>query len=252
MIISLLFLHRYRLKAFTFSAIAFCLSIFLCGALNDYTRNGITVIEYGNFNGEYVFYSNENDSVYFDVGGYSSEPTVIFENGLTSLDKYVLTKYDGYTLKSIEFFSGRASISQMFLPKPKNIYEIDIYNQIKFLANKRNYDIIEFDKELIFEFNGMSINLISDDMLSAGSYIEFEDENDLISVFIDGFPAVNQYDMAIFNSFSEEYLDEAHFNKTYFIENTVENDSYLDYINTFSNKITIISNEGESDRIYES
>ena len=105
---------------------------------------------------------------------------------------------------------------------------------------------------MIFEFNGMSINLISDDMLSAGSYIEFEDENDLISVFIDGFPAVNQYDMAIFNSFSEEYLDEAHFNKTYFIENTVENDSYLDYINTFSNKITIISNEGESDRIYES
>ncbi len=249
MIVSLLFLHRNRLKAFSISAVAFCFSIAFCGILNNYSLQGVTLIEYGESDGEYVFFSNEETSVYFDVGGYTSEPTVVYENGLTSVDKYVLTKYNDYTFKNFGFFSGRTSISQVFLPKPKNFYEFNIYNEIKLLANKRNYDIIEFDSELNFKSDDIEINFIHDEKLSFGSYFSVEGKDVSVNIFIDGFPPVSHCDVAIFNDFSEEYLFDASYNDAYFKEASVASSSFDGYVDTFTNRLRIIIKDGESDSI---
>lgn len=252
MIFALLFLHRNRTKCFAISSVAFCFSIALCGTLNNYSQQGVTIFEYGESDGEYVYFRTDETSIYFDVGGYTSEPTVVFENGFTSIEKYVVTDYSGYSYNSFDYFSGRALISQVYLPKPKNIYEIDIYNEIKLLANKRKYDIIEFDNELLFELNQKDILFIKDDMISSGSYFMLEYGNNDVNLFLDGFPAVGRYDIAIVNGFSEEYLFNASYKTLYFKDEAVENSSYDGLTDTFSSRIRIVYEDGEgADIIYE-
>ncbi len=251
MIISLLFLHKNRLKVFTISSIAFCVSIAVCGVLNNISQFGLTLIEYGELGGEYVFFRNEETSVYFDIGGYTSEPTVIYENGYTSVEKYVLTNYNDYSYKNFCFFSGRTSISQVILPKPKKIYEIDIYNEIILLANERNYDIIEFDEAFEYKVNDVEMTFIIDDMLG-GSLLSIMDANDSVNIFLDGFPVAGHCDVAIFNGFSDEYLLNASYNDVYFKGESVANSSYDGYVDTFSDRIRIVLKDGESGRkIYE-
>lgn len=252
MIASLLFLHKTRFKFFTIASVSFCISIVFCGFLNNIYHQGVTVVEYGESGGEYVFFRNEETSVFFEVGGYTSEPSVVFENGFTSVDKYVLTEYNSYSYKKFSFFSGRTSISEIYMPKPKNIYEIDIYNEIKFLANKRNYDIIEFEDVLEFKLDDFEIVFIKDDMLGEGSYYSISSEEDSINIFLNGFPASGKYDVAIFDNFINENLVNASYNDVYFKESSLADSSYDGYVDTFSNRIRILFKDGENERqIYE-
>ena len=251
MISSLLFMHRYKIKVFTVSSVLFCFSIAFCGMLNSYSNKGVTLIEYGQVGGEYVFFRNDETSLYFDVGGYTAEPAVIFENGFTSLDSYVMTDYDSYSFKRFDFFNGRTSVSKVYIPKPKNISENGIYNQIKLLANKRNYDIIEFDGELVINTNDLSVTLIADEFLSEGAYIAFDGAKESVNIFIDGYVPVNQYDIAVFNRYDDKYLFDAQFDNLYFPKESVNDTVNAGYVNTFVNKLRIVY-DVESDRmIYE-
>ena len=117
-------MHKNRLKVFGIASFAFCFSIVLCGIVNAYSNIGFTHIEYGCDDREYVYFKNDEVSIYFDGGGFSSNPSVVFENGLTYIDKYVVTEYNGYAYKNINYFTGKVSISDIYLPKPKNNYEM--------------------------------------------------------------------------------------------------------------------------------
>ncbi len=250
-IASLLFLHKNRFKVFAIASVSFCVSIVFCGFLNNIYHHGVTVVEYGENGGEYVFFRNEETSVFFEAGGYTSEPTVVFENGFTSVDKYVLTDYNSYSYNKFSFFSGRTSISEIYMPKPKNIYEIDIYNEIKFLANKRKYDIIEFEDILEFKLDDFELLFIKDDMLGEGSYFSISSEEDSINIFLNGFPASGNYDVAIFDDFSGRLFN-ASYNDVYFKESAIDDSSNVGYVDTFSNRIRIVLNDGENERqIYE-
>ena len=247
MVVSLLFLERYRIKAFVASSLAFCVSIAFCGILNNISLSGVTVIEYGEGNGEYVFFRNDETEIYYDLSGFLSMPESVFENGLTSLGRYVVTGYDDYSLKKFDYFSGRISVLQIYLPTPENFYEIDVYNEIKLLANSRKCDIIEYDSELNVELNDFDIHLISVKELDNAKLLSFKNRYETVNVFIDGFPRVNGYDVAIFNSYSEDYLINASFDKMYFKNDDVKNTEHYKYINSFYSKIRIKYYNGESE-----
>ena len=253
MIVALLFFERRRIKVFVISSVAFCVSIAFCGILNSYELKGLTIIEYGEGNGEYVFFRNDETEIYYDFGGYSATPETVFKNGLTSLDKYVVTNYDDYTLKKLNLFSGKLSVSEIYLPTPENFYEIDVYNEIKLLANKRKCDIIEYNTEINLETYNFDVHLISAKQLNNSKRLSFSNRYETVNVFIDGFPAVNNYDIAIFNSYSDEYLIDARLDKMYFKIEDVENTANVGYVNTFDDTLRITYYDGESDKeVYES
>ncbi len=252
MIASLLFMRRKRFKVFGISAVSFCLSIMICGLLNGYMNKGVTIIEYGNAKGEYVFFRNDETSIYFDLGGYTSESEMVYEKGFTSVEKYITLKYSNSSYKKFEDFCGSMSVSQIFLPEPKNIYEINMYIRIKELANQRNCDIIIFDKDLCFELNEVSVVLIRDDSLGNGSLISFERPRKSVCIFEGDFPALGECDVAVFSDFSEKEFANAFFDEMFFIESAVENTSFEGYLDTFKERIKITTKDGESEiEIYE-
>lgn len=148
MIASLVFLSAKRMHIFAASAIMFCITLTISYFLNEVTISNNIVVEYANASasGEYVYLQSPDSNVYFDLNGYTSYPEVIYENGHTSLEYYIVSEYDSYTFKRFDYFSGNMSVNTLNMPKPKNVYENSIYLQIKELANERNCDIIEFDK----------------------------------------------------------------------------------------------------------
>ena len=97
MVFSLLFLVRYRLKAFVTLAILFCISIFGCILYNNTIVSQKIIAEYNASSPEYVYFQNKGESVYFDIGGYISSSESVYQNGKTSLDRYVVLDYDGNT-----------------------------------------------------------------------------------------------------------------------------------------------------------
>ena len=120
------------------------------------------------------------------------------------------------------------------------------------MANKRNYDIIEFEDVLEFKLDDFEIVFIKDDMLGEGSYYSISSEEDSINIFLNGFPASGNYDVAIFDNFINENLVNASYNDVYFKESSLTDSSYDGYVDTFSNRIRILFKDGENERqIYE-
>ncbi len=252
MVVALLFFERRRIKSFVILSAAFCISIAVCGFLNSYTLRGLTIIEYGDNDSKYVFFRDDEHEIYYDFGGYSAKPETVFKNGLTSLEKYVVTCYDDYTLKNFNLFSGKLSLTEIYLPTPEKFYEIDIYNEIKLLANKRKCVIIEYNTEINIETYQFDIHLINAKQLNNAKLLSFTNRYETINVFIDDFPAVNNYDIAIFDRYSEDYLIDARLDRMYFKNDDVYNTSHIGYINTFDDTLRITYYDGESDKkIYE-
>ena len=97
------------------------------------------------------------------------------------------------------------------------------------------------------------MHLISAKQLNNSKLLSFSNRYETVNVFIDGFPAVNNYDIAIFNSYSDEYLIDARLDKMYFKIEDVENTSNIGYVNTFDDTLRITYYDGESDKeVYES
>jgi hypothetical protein len=115
------------------------------------------------------------------------------------------------------------------------------------LAHSRKCDIIEYDSELNVELNDFDIHLISVKELDNAKLLSFKNRYETVNVFIDGFPRVNGYDVAIFNSYSEDYLINASFDKMYFKNDDVKNTEHYKYINSFYSKIRIKYYNGESE-----
>ncbi len=130
-------------------AVVFSVALSVCCFVTENTVSKRLYIQYGDDGSEYVYYQSNVKNVYVDLSGYSSNPDVVFEKGRTSLDDYVLLDYDSYSYGRLNYISGNLNITTIYLQKPENIYENNIYSQIKELANQRNCDIIEYDMSYI-------------------------------------------------------------------------------------------------------
>ena len=115
------------------------------------------------------------------------------------------------------------------------VYEINLYN------TEINIETYQFD-----------IHLINAKQLNNAKLLSFSNRYETINVFIDDFPAVNNYDIAIFDRYSEDYLIDARLDRMYFKNDDVYNTTHIGYINTFDDTLRITYYDGESDKkIYE-
>ncbi len=140
-IFSLVFLSKRRIAVFLLSSCMFCLSLFCCGLYNKADVSSKFISEYCSKSNKYVYYQTPDVSVYMDLGGYTSKPDVIYKNGKTSLDEYVVLNYDSYSFVRFDYLSGSLKVNKVNLPNPENSYQMSIYNKIYDIAEKRNCEV---------------------------------------------------------------------------------------------------------------
>ena len=145
MIAALIFLDKKRLVSFVVILCLFCVSLVGCGLYNAIISDDKDIVEYNDKVNKYV-YTTAQGGAYVDLGGYNSYPAVVFENGKTTLENYILVEYTENSYKRIEYFSGSLKIKNICVPNPKNDYDVFVLSHIKELANKRNCDIIYFEE----------------------------------------------------------------------------------------------------------
>ena len=155
---SLLFFEKHRKGIALITAFLFSLSVVMCGYLNTAFNKDKVIIEYGNDDSNYMFVDLGAENIYLDFGGYTSCPDTVFQNGSTSLDSYVILKYDDYTFKRFEYLSGNLKVSRLILPEPSNYEYINNFEKIKQLATARNCDIMYYEDYFQNRFNE-SLNL---------------------------------------------------------------------------------------------
>ena len=145
MIGAVMFLSRYKMHFFISAAVLYCMSLYVCWLFNDKFISQKNFMEYGYDSGEYVYCQTSDSNAYIDLGGYSSNPSAVYNNGFIALDKYILLDYSQYSVKRFDRLCGNMKIGALYLPEPQNSYEMKIYLQIKELANSRNCDIIDYN-----------------------------------------------------------------------------------------------------------
>ena len=141
----LVFVADHRERFFNLTAILFSISIVISGMANSIVIKDRATIQYGNTRGEYMVVSAEDNLIYVDLGGYSSNPKAVYKTGLTAVDSYVMLKYDGFSFKRLDYITGQIKVSKIYLPIPHNSNDNIRLNEIKELANRRNCDIIYFN-----------------------------------------------------------------------------------------------------------
>lgn len=161
---SLLFLEKHRSKVAIITAFMFTFSVVICGYFNTSLNKDKITIEYGNNDSNYIFVDSGTENMYLDFGGYASCPDAVFQNGYTSLDKYVVLEYDDYTLKRFEHLSGTLKISKLMLPEPINSKYIHNFEKIKQLAITSNCDIMLYNGSLQKNFNeNLNLSIFQDE-----------------------------------------------------------------------------------------
>ncbi len=142
-VLFLIFAHKKRNLAIILSCIMFSVTILFSGMIGKDSHEN--VIEYGNDGGEYIYCHNREKGVYIDIGGYTVNPTVIYENGNIHLENYVILKYSSSTYRHLERMTSDITVSKIVLPNPINENDMYWLDAIKLLANERNCDIIHFN-----------------------------------------------------------------------------------------------------------
>ena len=253
MIFVLLFLQRKRLMYFNYLTAVFFVSILLSGIINKYSFEGNYRIEYSEALGNYVYAQYEDDNTYIDIGGYTGNADVIYENGLSSLEHYIVFNYDGFTYKRVEYLSGSLKIHRIYLYKPQNTHDLNTFYRIKELANRRNCDIIIFDDVYLYEIDdSKSISVIPNDGLF-GWFIVFDVNGREIDVLSkDCHIAVNGEYAVLPNGFEGDLFDILSEN-VYASKSYVESNSGAEkHANTFNGRIRFEFDDDESDiRVYE-
>ena len=251
MIFILVTIRRRRFKHFVAGLIVFCISVGICGALNGLLARK-PLLEYGDSGGEYVYLQTDDESFYFDIGGYRVNSDVVYENGRTDADTYVITCFDDYTYKRADNFTATMNVKHIVIRNPSNEYEESLNSQIKELANARNCDIIYYeDIYTRILADGSEISVIVEDN---APMICFDLYGRKIRFLGNGFSKRVYCDIAVaMNGFAGRYHDvdcESFYASSRFIESAGEPSA--SYFSAFDYSIGFKASNNESDIvIYE-
>ena len=144
-------------------------------------------------------------------------------------------------------------IDTVYLPNPQNIFETEQYLRIKELANKRNCDIMLYDRVFSHEYDGETqIYYICDVDYESGIF-GFDFNRKTISVLCGKYPHAVDSDYIVL---TEEYADSAYMLKgefKYVKESVAEaTGKYGDYL-IYNTKIKFVAKNSESEIfVYES
>ena len=254
-IIMIMTINRKRNLVALLSFALFSVSIFVCGILNGSYTKDLYVIEYGNNNSEYVFCSAENKNMYLDLGGYSVNPEVIFENGSVTLENYFVSKYNYLTYEHVDYMTTEIKVKNLFLPLPRNANDMNWLNKIKLLANERDCDIIHYDDcctlKVSDDFETEILPGFDDPSRIETIYISLG--NNSIQILGDGFSNVAVCDYAIILDNCKTGVEDIDSSRIYAQSGYYEIDKYNNFgVSGFDDKLKfeVYLEEGDF-RIYE-
>lgn len=250
-----LFKNRKKNVYVALSTCAFVISLSICCFVNQNMVLNKTYIKYGNKSSEYVYYQSNFKNVYFDLSGYSAYHDIIFEKGRTSLDDYVIIEYDEYSLDRFNYISGNIHINAIYLPKPENVCENNIYSQIKELANARNCDIIEYNISCIsLEEKSEQVFLLKDAFASDEYLIGITHNGTAVRIVSDGYShPINANYLVLTGSYSNSNYSINCDNK--YVSSELFEQYKKDYVGfvPYNNNVEFAGKSNESDfKVYES
>ncbi len=235
--------------------VIFVISVFVCGFVNKTNYNQTNIIEYGCNEGEYLFCSTEGRNVYVDIGGYTVNPSAIYETGTTRLDNYVLMKYSAYTYRHIDYMTTEIRVSNIVLPMPKNDADFYYEQRIILLANERKCDIIYYTDDYILDLSDdVSLEIIGqDDNIAENTSIYIGYGETSVQFLGDGFDNLAICDYAIVSDKSNVDFKEIEAKDIYLSEEYSEKEeSDMFKHSTFRERLRFeINLEESSCRIYE-
>ncbi len=162
-ILCLIFIDNKRNKIILIFCLVFIFVTPVCGVIDTHPES-VDLIQYGcENNSEYLYFSKGESDVYVDVGGYSVNPIVIYENGNLTLDNYVVLKYNSRTYEHIDRMTSEIKVDKLILPTPQDATDVFWSDAIKLLANERKCDIISFQDDCILKLsNNAEVQIIKD------------------------------------------------------------------------------------------
>ncbi len=254
MIAVLVFKINKRRNYFILTSVFFVVAMSISCVFAEIYYSGVTVFEYGSENGEYVYFKSSEENIYIDVSGYLPDSDIVFEQGDVSLDTYVITKYDEYTLKRFDYMSGYLMIHEIYVKKPQNIFEMEAYLQIKELANTRNCDIIQYESIYSKEISDNSAVYMIGDGVGASHLIGIDHNGTSIAVVCGDYPyAISADYIVLTDTYTEsEYMLNS---KESFIKQSVAEKYSGNYIGftQYINTVRFVGRVDESDFVaYES
>jgi hypothetical protein len=200
------------------------------------------ITEYGTASSEYVYFQSEECNIYFDLGGYKSESSSIFENGEVSLDRYIMLRYNSYSIPRFDSMSSNLKIHEIHLPAPTDAYQVSILNGIKELANERNCDIILHEDDIYFDpSEKLSISVFgNDDDFFEERMITVEVEEKSFVFVGNGFDyAVNSDVTVLMNGYSGD-VSKIDSNHIYASDSYIKKrDEVADTVNAFPKRLVI-------------
>ncbi len=253
MIASLIFFRRKRTHAFIISSVAFCVSLGLCAVFSYFITSDVIKFEYGSNDSEYVFISADGGA-YIDLGGYTANSDVVFENGLTAIEDYIFIDYTNYAVKRFDYLSGSIKVSNIYLPYPESEYDNVTLLKIKELANERNCDIIYYNEYFYRKISGNGTLRVfgKGNNIAEETLVCVDIDGTKIRILDNGFSNAVNCDVAIVTKqFAGEYTDVIS-GEIYTIEGYASEHADLTHKNVFAERICIDIDTEESEyTVYE-
>ena len=252
---AMLFKPKANYKIYVLYVIVFSLTLMLATAVNGNLYKNQAVMEYSKNGSEYIYVSYENKNVYIDIGGYTSNPSAVFENGLTSLNAYVMMDFNSYSLQRLEYFVSNTKVHTLVLPNTKSSYDVYFLSKIKELANEQKCDILLYKDVYCVEFSDDDcLKIIRGDEFQNGDLFSIDIAGNRICYLGKGFDNVVICDVAIAMNGCESDIEQINAKNVYSIKGTSkdDNDSNI-FPNSFDESIKIKMNFSKKDyKVYES
>lgn len=251
-IASLVFVTHKRTRIFVISSMAFCVTLCLGAVCHYFITSDVITFEYGSNGSEYVFVSDDGGA-YVDLGGYTANPKVVLENGMTSVEDYIIVEYNDYAVKRFDYLSGNIKVSNVYLPYTESGNNVTLL-KIKELANERNCDIIFYNEYFSKKISENSTLMIfgKDNNFAEDTLVCVDVGDKKIRVLDNGFSNAVNCDVAVVTKqFGGEYTDVLS-GEIYTANDYAFTHPDLTHENVFAERICIEIDTEESDyTVYE-
>ncbi len=251
----MLFNPQANYKRYVGYVVVFSIALMAVTGFNGSSYKNQAVLEYSKNGSEYIYVSCENKNVYIDIGGYTSNPSTVFENGLTALNTYVLMDYNSNSMQRMEYFLSNVKVQTLALPNTESSYDVYFLSKIKELANEQKCDILLYNEVYRQDFSkDYRVEILRQDEFQKGDLFYVEILGNKSCFLGKGFDNVVICDIAIAMHGCESDMEQINAKDVYCIKRN-SNDAIDNGIsqNGFNESIKIKMNISKKDyKVYES
>lgn len=141
---------KHKKTALSFLAVIL-VCIFTLSSLMTYNEEHETNMVYFQNGSEQILIKNSGEICLIDISAYKSNSahsvySLISSNGITKIDKYIMTHYSYYSEDAIDTLIGSVSVKEIYIPAPQNAEENAIHRALMY-AFEDAVTIIDYNVE---------------------------------------------------------------------------------------------------------